>query len=214
MKRNILLVEPGYKTKFPPLGLMKISTYHKELGDNVRFVKGINQQVPYDNYWHRIYVSTVFTYNWKITIDTINYYKAVVRDDNKRIIVGGIMATLMAEDLWKKTGIIPIKGVLCNPQMLDKDNDLIVEEMIPDYDLFKDENYTYNLIEDSYFGYSTRGCIRKCKFCGVTTLEPKFTEFVGIKPYIEGIKNKFGEKCHLVLFDNNILASKKFEKNC
>ena len=40
MKRNILLIEPNYKNKYPPIGLMKIATYHKRLGDNVVFYKG------------------------------------------------------------------------------------------------------------------------------------------------------------------------------
>ena len=85
MKRNILLVEPGYKTKFPPLGLMKISAYHKLLGDNVTFVKGISSKVAY-KYWDRIYVTTLFTYNWAITIDTIKHYKALVKGDLSRMI--------------------------------------------------------------------------------------------------------------------------------
>ena len=40
MKRKILLIEPNYKNKYPPIGLMKISTYHRNLGDDVRFFKG------------------------------------------------------------------------------------------------------------------------------------------------------------------------------
>ena len=40
MPRKILLIEPNYKNKYPPIGLMKISTYHKILGDEVRFYKG------------------------------------------------------------------------------------------------------------------------------------------------------------------------------
>lgn len=40
MARNILLVEPNYKNKFPPVALMKLSTYHKKRGDNVVFYKG------------------------------------------------------------------------------------------------------------------------------------------------------------------------------
>lgn len=38
--REILLVEPPYRNKYPPMGLMKISTYFKNRGDNVRFYKG------------------------------------------------------------------------------------------------------------------------------------------------------------------------------
>ena len=40
MKRNILLIEPNYKNKYPPIGLMKIAAYHRQLGDNVVFFKG------------------------------------------------------------------------------------------------------------------------------------------------------------------------------
>ena len=38
--RRVLLVEPDYKNKYPPLGLMKLATYHRNRGDNVRFFKG------------------------------------------------------------------------------------------------------------------------------------------------------------------------------
>ncbi|MGC8491298.1 MAG: hypothetical protein ACP5SH_06135 [Syntrophobacteraceae bacterium] len=38
--RSILLVEPNYRNKYPPLGLMKLATYHKRLGDSVAFFKG------------------------------------------------------------------------------------------------------------------------------------------------------------------------------
>src|SRR5215213_9761497 len=40
MNRKILLVEPNYANKYPPIGLMKIATYHRLLGDKVRFYKG------------------------------------------------------------------------------------------------------------------------------------------------------------------------------
>ena len=42
---RVLLVEPNYKNKYPPMGLMKISTYHKMQGDDVHFVKGINPNI-------------------------------------------------------------------------------------------------------------------------------------------------------------------------
>ena len=210
MERNILLVEPGFKTKFPPLGLMKISAYHKALGDNVHFLKGINHDAEY-TYWDRIYVSTLFTYHWKVTVETIKYYKYLVRGDLRRIVVGGIMATLMPEELWRETGIKPLTGVLNCPGILDKDNDLVVEHMLPDYSLFDDSPTKYSLINDSFFGYSTRGCPNKCEFCGVHVLEPKFKEYNGIKPYVNGLRSLYGDRPYLVLFDNNILASKRLK---
>lgn len=212
MTRNILLVEPGYKTKFPPLGLMKISTYHKELGDHVKFIKGIDDNVTYERYWDRIYIATMFTFNWDITVKTIKFYKANVQNDLSRIFVGGILASLMPRELWEETGIVPMTGILGEPGILDSCNKLIVDKMIPDYNLFDDSPNQYSLIDDSYFGYSTRGCPNKCKFCGVRKLEPKFIEYRGIKTYIRQIAKRYGEKTHLVLFDNNILASKRFDK--
>ena len=40
MKRRVLLLEPNYKNKFPPIGLMKLSTYFRTRGDEVVFYKG------------------------------------------------------------------------------------------------------------------------------------------------------------------------------
>ena len=39
-KLKILLIEPNYSNKYPPIGLMKLSTYHKMLGHEVVFYKG------------------------------------------------------------------------------------------------------------------------------------------------------------------------------
>jgi len=188
---------------------MKISSFHKKLGDKVTFFKGIREEAHY-TYWDRIYISTVFTYHWKVTVGTILYYKNIVKGDLYRIVVGGIMASLMSNELWKATGVLPLCGVLDKPGILDKDSDLVVEKMIPDYDLFNDCQQKYSLVDDSYFGYSTRGCIRKCEFCGVPIIEPKFRDYSGIKSYVNGIAKQYGERPHLVLFDNNILASKHF----
>lgn len=39
-KLKILLIEPNYSNKYPPIGLMKLSTYHKMLGHEVVFCYG------------------------------------------------------------------------------------------------------------------------------------------------------------------------------
>lgn len=38
---DILLIEPAYKNKYPPIGLMKIAYFHRYImHDYVRFAKG------------------------------------------------------------------------------------------------------------------------------------------------------------------------------
>ena len=73
--KNILLVEPGYKNKYPPLGLMKIASYHGQFGknDNVRFIKGESDKSVLDIVWDRIYVTTLFSFEWKTISRAIDF---------------------------------------------------------------------------------------------------------------------------------------------
>ena len=54
MKRKILLVEPDYKNKYPPMGLMKIATYYRNLGDEVIFFKGNLLELVLDNTYDKL----------------------------------------------------------------------------------------------------------------------------------------------------------------
>jgi radical SAM superfamily enzyme YgiQ (UPF0313 family) len=56
----------------------------------------------------------------------------------------------------------------------------------------------------------TRGCIRKCSFCAVPTIEPKYCGYIPITERIEETKKKYGDRRNLLLLDNNVLASKQF----
>jgi len=189
---------------------MKLSTYHKTLGDNVRFVKGFNADIAYE-YWDRIYITTLFTYHWKATVEDILYYKNMLHGDASRIFVGGILASLMPDELWRETGVTPTVGVLDKPGILDEGDDRIIDYLIPDYSLFDNTPYKYALL-DSYLGYLTRGCVNNCAFCGVPKIEPCFRDYLGVKPWVKQIDDTYGQKQHMILFDNNIVASKMFEK--
>jgi len=37
---HVLLVEPSYYTRYPPLGLLKLASYHRNRGDSVELVRG------------------------------------------------------------------------------------------------------------------------------------------------------------------------------
>jgi len=207
VSRDILLIEPAYKNKYPPLGLMKTSAYHKLLGDNVKFFKGKSKELK-EYKWDRIYITTLFTFDWNITIDTINFYKRSV-NKTKHFYIGGIMASLMPEEIYKYTGIRPLIGLLDKPKCLDDDNDIIIDSQTPDYDILDEINYKYPA-NNSYISYTTRGCIRKCSFCAVPQLEPQFVNYISIKEQITEIDTKYGRKKNLLLLDNNVLASNNF----
>ena len=52
---EILLIEPNYKNKYPPLGLMKISYFHKHIhNDYVRFAKGRLPEEFDNKKWDRV----------------------------------------------------------------------------------------------------------------------------------------------------------------
>ena len=80
--KKVLLIEPSYANKYPPLGLMKIATAHKLCGDNIYFYRGMNAALRDEN-WDIIYISTLFTFQWKGVIETINFY---AKGKNKIII--------------------------------------------------------------------------------------------------------------------------------
>lgn len=207
MLKNILLVEPDYHNKFPPLGLMKISSYHKLRGDNVKFVKGCINEYRLMK-WDRIYISTLFSFFWKKTTDTIKYYSRSVKNTTD-IVVGGVMATLFSDEIEKEFNVKVVKGLLNTKGILDNGDNHIIDTLIPDYSILKDIEYNYG-IEDSYIGYATRGCPNNCTFCAVNKIEPAFDNYLPIKRQVRGIEALYGEKRNLILCDNNVLASESF----
>lgn len=277
-KRKILLIEPNYKNKYPPMGLMKIATYYRKLGDEVTFFKGdlknfvleeiynelleklyfydnsimwerfksliieyikkgkkdVLKEIPlaneniiiagniryYREYfynkkyfdkenrkWDRVFITTLFTFYWDITIDTINFAKQLCKDE-KNVMVGGVMASILPKYIEEATGIAPFVGPLNKAGILD-DNDLVVDILPLDYSILEEIEYEYPA-KDGYLSYMTRGCVNKCKFCAVPKLEPEYKNYLPIKKQLEESSKRFGEKKDLLLLDNNVLASDKF----
>lgn len=208
---NILLIEPDYKNKYPPLGLMKISYFHKYiLHDYVRFTKGKLPNALDNTKWNRIYVTSLFTFEWAKMIEAINYAKTLV-DDISQITVGGIAATLLPDQIYEETGIHPVCGLLNEPGKLGLPGDECIDQIIPDYDILNDIDYKYPF-RDAYFLSATKGCGMKCGFCAVQTLEPTYIPYMDIKEKIAAIDEKFGPKKDLLLMDNNVLRSNHFDQ--
>ena len=228
MPSNILLIEPGYPNKYPPLGLMKIAQYHGPNGknDNVRFIKGEDRRVL-DTHWDRVYITTLFSFEFARITNAIDFALQVVNGDTDRIFVGGIAASLMherfsSEPRWR--GIRFIKGLLNKSPAASLQLDsfsgelyaddiagLPIEDHIPDYSILDQIDYEYPVI-DAYFGYASRGCVRKCKFCGVPKLEGMQRDVESLSDIINGIERQYGAKKDLVLMDNNVVASNRFKE--
>lgn len=206
---NILLIEPNYKCKQPPLGLMKISFFHKNiLHDYVRFTKGKLPEEFSETRWDRVYVTSLFTFEWKATIEAIEYAKTLV-DSMDKIVVGGIAATMLPDQIFEETGIRPVCGLLNEPGKLGLPGDECIDQITPDYSMLDDVDYIYPF-NDAYFLSATKGCGNKCGFCAVQTLEPTFIPYIDIKGRINAIDERFGQKKDLILMDNNVLRSPRF----
>lgn len=251
------------------MGLMKIATYFRRCGDDVRFFKGDLKQfaaqllceefyskvrdnrlgkhfpkiieyirtgkqscinaipdidfsetkVILDSYRNRfqrndfvkfdfVGITTLFTFYWAITVDTVNYAKHFCKPDG-RMMVGGIASTLQPDEFFKETQIHPHVGLLDKPGDIDEGNTDIIDELPLDYSILDEIDYVYPA-SDAYFGYMTRGCIRNCAFCAVKTLEPNYKDYIGIRKQLEFVDTHFGRRKDLLLMDNNVFASKCF----
>ena len=206
---RVLLIEPDYRNKYPPLGLMKISTFHKLQGDYVHFFKGCSKELR-SKKWDRIYIATLFTFYWKKTIQTIEFYKNAVKS-SADIFVGGVMASLVGDEIKTETGVTVIRGLIDKPGILQTRSRLIVDHLIPDYSILDEIDYKYP-VSNAYFGYATRGCPNQCPFCAVPKLEPKFHGYAPLREQIEGIESVYGMQRDLILLDNNVLTSSKFKR--
>ena len=285
MNRRVLLLEPNYRNKYPPVGLMKLAMYHRLQGDDVVFYKGdlatfvLSQvvdeavsklfkvdasvdwriytseiqkyiqygkiitesdfehaiQLPlvmrsleyfkkyyrnksyYDNpCWDRVCVTTLFTFYWDITIETIQFAKRICKDQSQ-VLVGGVLASVVPDKLEKETQIKPHEGCL-NVEILNGDKPLrkpykniTIDELPLDYSILDEIDYQYPAI-NAYYAYATRGCVNKCAFCAVPKIEPHYRDYIPLEEHIKYSSEHFGAQRDLLLLDNNIFASKQYDK--
>ena len=89
-----------------------------------------------------IAITTLFTFCWKEITETINGAKIFLADSG-RLLVGGIAASLVPEEIERETGITPITGILNKPGMIDAENDTIIDTLPLDYSILDETEYIY-----------------------------------------------------------------------
>ena len=211
---DVLLIEPDYKSTYPPIGLMKISYFHKYIcEDYVRFAKGKLPQEFSMKKWDRVYVTTLFTFEWEKTKEALQYALTVVKEDG-HVYTGGVLATLMPDLIAKEfPTVINNTGLLNHTGTLGLPREECIDTLPLDYSMLDDvkDVCTYPA-HDAYFTYTTRGCGMNCTFCAVKTLEPKYEPYLSITDNIKRINAEFGPKRDLLLMDNNVLRSPNFNQ--
>ena len=279
--KKVLLIEPNYSNKYPPIGLMKLSTYYKNLGgwevtffkgdlkmfvieriadrcieefnyidstidwflkrdEFIEYIKTRKKEVierlaiersdmelillakldDWKNYywkgtwkdnpeWDRVGVTTLFTFYWDITVETINFAKLLVKK-KKNLMVGGVLASIQPKELEEATGIKPWVGILGKPGVLDKGDTQIIDNLPLDYSILDEIEYKYPM-SNAFYGYMTRGCIRHCAFCAVPTLEDKYIPYIPLKDRLDAVREVYGDQKDLLLMDNNVLASENLK---
>jgi len=205
---NILLVEPSFpypnKSKhkanevhknFVPIGLLKLGSYYKDKGSKVKLVRG-SKTIKELNHFQpdKILITSLFTYWSKYVWDAVKYYRELF--PNSEIVLGGIYVTLHYDNLEFKKLALKYKAK-CHVGLHSG-----AERFLPNYSLINGEisHHTTHIM---------RGCIRRCKFCGVWKLEPKMIN----KNTEEIIKEiKAIGKNKVIFYDNNFLANPNIKK--
>ena len=185
MTKHVLLVKPKYYSAYPPLGLLKLSTYEKKQGNTTELVWGAGQQAKKEP--DAIYVTSLFTWAWEPVWEAIRYY--ALKYPGAELWLGGLYASLMPEHA-------ALSGV--KQDHIFKGLHSEAELELPDYDLVP----MWNEKEGASIVFASRGCIRSCVFCGVPKIEGKLClERKSIKEQV------WHSHKRLIFFDNNFLAS-------
>lgn len=161
-------------TIYPNIALAKIARFHKEHGDDVEWYN------PFSEYYDWVYMSKVFNFSPD--------YDYII-NNSRRIIKGGTGYFVSKDDMpgykplfWDKIWYwaeLPVEIDRCQP----------------DYSI-------YPLIPKDYaYGFLTRGCPNKCKWCVVPKKEG------AIRPYMDVDEIAIEGRHKLVLMDNNFLAA-------
>lgn len=164
-------------SKIPNLALMKLSSYYKNLGEEVGFVQP-------DKQYDKIFASAIFTRSKDICSKLQEQY-------GDKIEIGGTGWDIKKEldpviehmkpdyNLYTAEMIVArMRGIMTKQRKFEKATEIINAGM----------------------GFTSRGCVRECGFCFVPKKEGKFHNVAEIKDIINPKSNV------IILHDNNLTA--------
>ena len=200
-----LIVEPKVIGIAPNIALMKWARWCENNGHEYQYIRGMVKPTIIPD---KILMSCIFTYYSKTYEKTIDYYIKLF--PNAVITIGGVFPTLYPEwfekKKWQENIFFDTNGV-----EIHKGTHNEIENLIPKYNiniLYEDEK-KYDM--DKIVLYSSRGCINKCKYCAVPSLEGKMHSFPSIKHILEKGKEELPLARSIVLYDNNFTAHEYFD---
>lgn len=163
---------------FPNLCLMKLSAYHKSIGDDVSWYS--SEEPMYD----LVYMSKVFSDEYTKDVPTPKNAKKVLR--------GGTGYAIKLEN-----------GMEVYHKELDQPLPNEIEHIYPDYSLYPEyTGYGSSLKKQTAYGFLTRGCPRGCGFCHVAPKEGRCSKKVA------DLSEFWNGQGNICLSDPNILACK------
>ena len=192
MKKKLLMIDPRFPTasksvnhqSILPHGLLKIGAYYESMGWEVKLQRLVESSDPIEDFTpSKIIITSIFTYWAKYVKEAVEWAR---KHYDAPVEVGGVFASLQPKLCKEYTGCDSVYvGVMEE-----------AEEFLPKYDLLS-FTVDYQII------HTSRGCMRRCKPCGVYLCEPKHS-------FIDSIKDKV-EKRKIVFYDNNLLANPHIE---
>lgn len=203
---RVLLVEPDFPIpaksrnhkNFLPIGLLKIASYLLYCGHQVKLVRGTpknSEMLAEISAFNpeEVWVTSLFTYWIGYVRDSVQFYRALFPQTH--IKVGGIGASLLpVEQVRILTGCDEVhQGVM--PEV-----EAYAQAHPPSYELLGNAN-PHPI--DFQIVHASRGCPRRCVFCGTWQIEPEFSPRKSIK-----------DEIHLpgvVFYDNNFLKNPYIE---
>ena len=109
------------------------------------------------------------------------------------------MAYASSKDCWQNSPAAALQLDEFSEELYaDDTNGRPIEDLVPDYSILAQVDYKYP-VHDAYFAYTSRGCIRKCHFCGVPKLEGAQRTLESLTDLVRAIERDYGPKKDLIL---------------